>query len=1528
MKKRGLSLFLALALCLTLLPAAAFANGEPETSTLHTHYLCGNGQACSHVGSHNEDSKTTFATAITQDENGYVWVGDGTQEQPYQCVLSEGTYYLATDLVLKGPPNLKKFGCICIDSDVTLCLNGHTITIIDDRYAFDIRKSVESDPPTLTLTDCKNSGQITHGTTTGGVKYLGNGVSLHQSCDFIMYGGSITDNTTTGGENTTWRSGGVWVRDTSTFTMYGGSITDNTTVWNGGGVYVQDSGKFYMHGGTISGNNASSNSGSSGGGVHIGSGAFTMTGGMISGNSASNNGGGVHISSGSTFTMTGGSITGNNAGTGGGVYVGSDIGYGNSILTLSGAVQIKDNVCNGTKGSNGNYSGGTTSNVYLRSGKTITIGTNHLSSDASIGVTTQNLPTNEDIVIATGANLDDKQYFHSDTGENYLFYVTSNETICMTAANAHGHPICGASCSHNGSSHTNETWQPIGSAEELTAIQNGGYYYLADNVTLSGRNVWEPPSDTFLCLNGHTITGAAGTSTIAVGNGVNFILTDCKGSGKITHESSDAVGCGVKVIGSFTMYGGSITGNHNSDGGGVWVENTGSFTMYGGSITGNSVSGSGGGVFVAAYDGTQGSFAMYGGSITGNNAASFGSGGVCVYGTMTVSGSVRITDNVNRGSKGDNGIYTGGTASNVRLIGRTTITIDGPLTESSRIGVSLYSNRVFTSGWSTNMSDKPFSSYFIADDSSSTVALEDGELKLSNPHTHSWTYALSTTTTGSATITATCKNCAENNNTDFHGGSVTIAAPEANALTYDGSPKAAAVTVSNDWPGASADNIRITYKQGETTLSAAPTDAGIYTAVITVGEGDGAVTASVEYPIAPKELTDPTIEIASGSVYDGNAKTPNVTVKDGENTIDPSEYAVSYDNNVNAGENTATVTITDNANGNYTVSGSAKFSIAKAGSACTAPTPITALTYTGKAQPLINAGTTDDGTMQYSTDGTNYGTTIPIGENAGEYTVWYKVAGDGNHSDTTPESVSVTIAKAKVEIPAADPTQFTYSGEEQTYPLAASGLYTVADNVRKSAGTYTVTVTLKDTKNYVWSDNTDAAKTFDFVIAKAPVTVTVKDKSAYTYDAAPDLSKPEPDKDYTVSGLIGEDKLTTAPMLKYAAAPDMNKTGETKIFAEGAEAGENYEITYVDGKLTVTSRPSSGGGGSSSSGGGGGSSSSDKPSASTGKTETTTNPDGSVTKTETKSDGTVTEITTNKDGSTTKTETKPDGSSKTEVKDASGSTGTVKTDKNGQATAETTLSSKAVEDAKKNGEAVKAPVEVEASRDSNTAPTVKVELPKNAGETAVEIPVSNVKPGTVAVLVHPDGTEEIVKNSLPTEESIRLTMDGSATVKIMDNSKDFIDTRAHWAKDAIDFVSARGLVNGISDTIYAPNNSTTRAQLWTILARQNDADLTGGSIWYEKAQNWAKDKGVSDGANPNAAINRAQMVTMLWRAMGQPAAASDASFADVPADSYYAQAVAWAIENGITAGVGNGKFDPDAACTRGQIATFLYRYMK
>ena len=376
----------------------------------------------------------------------------------------------------------------------------------------------------------------------------------------------------------------------------------------------------------------------------------------------------------------------------------------------------------------------------------------------------------------------------------------------------------------------------------------------------------------------------------------------------------------------------------------------------------------------------------------------------------------------------------------------------------------------------------------------------------------------------------------------------------------------------------------------------------------------------------------------------------------------------------------------------------------------------------------------------------------------------------------------------------------------------------------------------------------------------------------------------------------------------------------TATAADGSGKSATCTVTVIGGTT-----PSQSGGSTGDSSGG---SSSDRDSHDSNpviKTETKNNTDGSTTKTETRRDGSVTQTTTGKDGSVSKTETKKDGSSVTENKAADGSTGTVKTDKNGQTEAAAKVSGKAVEDAKKNGEAVKVPVEVEATRNSSTSPTVSIELPKGAGETKVEIPVSNVTPGTVAVLVHPDGTEEILKDSIPTEDGIQLTVDGSATVKIVDNSKGFIDTQDHWAKDEIDFVSARGLVNGMSATIYAPNASTTRAQLWTILARQNGADLTGGNTWYEKAQNWAKDKGVSDGANPNAAINRAQMVTMLWRAVGQPAPATAATFTDVSADAYYAGAVSWAVENGITTGVGGGRFDPTGACTRAQIAAFLTR---
>ena len=545
---------------------------------------------------------------------------------------------------------------------------------------------------------------------------------------------------------------------------------------------------------------------------------------------------------------------------------------------------------------------------------------------------------------------------------------------------------------------------------------------------------------------------------------------------------------------------------------------------------------------------------------------------------------------------------------------------------------------------------------------------------------------------------------------------------------------------------------------------------------------------------------------------------------------------------------------------------------------------------------------------------------LPADLSVGEYTYRVTFTADGYSKSA---DIPITITATNKIVPTGAPT---LSAKTLTYGQALSAI--------KLSGKLHDNVNNKDVEGtFTWVDGTvkPNAGSYEAAWKFTPADGDTYAETTGTVSITVNKVKPTGDPIYT--------KITAAnKTLKDAAlkpntswptgtiqwvdkdGKELENTTEVKantaykwIFTPSAENAANY--TTATGELTLYSVSTGGGGGGGSSSG------------STRKTETTTKPDGTKVETVTKPDGTTIKTETKKDGSVSKTETKKDGSSVTETKAADGSTGTVKTDKNGQTTAETALSSKAIEDAKKSGEPVKAPVEVKATRDSNTAPTVKVELPKGAGETKVEIPVSNVKPGTVAVLVHPDGTEEIVKNSLPTEDGIQLTVNGGATVKIVDNSKDFIDTRNHWAKDAIDFVSARGLVSGMSGTTYAPNASTTRAQLWTILARQNDADLNGGNTWYEKAQLWSKDKGVSDGANPNGTIDRAQMVTMLWRAAGQPTAGGTANFTDVPADSYYANAVSWAVEGGITAGVGGGRFDPNSTCTRAQIATFLWRAM-
>ena len=160
--------------------------------------------------------------------------------------------------------------------------------------------------------------------------------------------------------------------------------------------------------------------------------------------------------------------------------------------------------------------------------------------------------------------------------------------------------------------------------------------------------------------------------------------------------------------------------------------------------------------------------------------------------------------------------------------------------------------------------------------------------------------------------------------------------------------------------------------------------------------------------------------------------------------------------------------------------------------------------------------------------------------------------------------------------------------------------------------------------------------------------------------------------------------------------------------------------------------------------------------------------------------------------------------------------------------------------------------------------------------------------------------------------------------------------------DAVLWAVDKGITTGVSATRFDPNGSCTRAQAVTFLWRAMGSPApTGASMsftdvaadsYYYNAVLWAVENGVTTGTSattfsPDAPCDRGQIVTFLHRAMKSPAASAQSTFSDVAADAYYAQAVAWAVENGVTTGTGDNAFSPAASCSRSQIVTFLYRAM-
>ena len=919
MKKRVLSLFLTFVLSFSMMPMAAFAEGtgavaeQEAQSSGDTAYVSTTGEDVSGGDAANEDASNKDAAVeaaqalidalpeevtaenadelqaqlmaieealaelseeqaaeldmtryekicaalnapalVAEQDSGHTEHHNGmtSWEKDTELPADAGSYYLTKNVTLTAEWEPK--------SGTTLCLNGHSITLNAAGAVIDMQVY----GTIFTLYDCQKNGTITHGKDGTGTTYNGCGVVVGGGT-FNMYGGKITGNVKTDSGS----GGGVLVAY-GTFNMYSGAITNNSCESSGGGVSV-DHGTFNMSGGEISCNTSKQN----GGGIELSSSTFTMTAGSICKNKEENNyGGGIDVSYGSTFTMNGGTITDNTSATGGGVYVGTAVeNYGNNtfnmnggtitgntathtgsetgggvyvaqdgIFTVSGAVKITENKRNEE-----------INNVYLRP-ETITI-TGALGEDASIGVTTPSgAAVGSPVTIAKGDGYtlsdDDAARFTSDAG----YYPALDGTEVKLYKNPpQKHPICGETCTHGGR-HLALVWEGITELADAKA----GNYYLMKSVTRTTNGSWFCNNDVNLCLNGYSITAEHDSYTIMVKDGANLTLTDCKGdSGTITH-GSDKMGSGVMVNAdcSFTMYGGTICGNTAVDSGSGVIVNGGSrFTMYGGAITGNNTTGdvSCGGVYVAS------------------------------NGTFIVSGAAKIQKNWRNGTL-QGGVYEQGSgmASNVGLTPDTTITIGEGLTEAARIGVSKRrpltkaDNVRIATGAAKELDYKTIFPLDVNDPYYSVIRDGDGNLSI-HLHEHGWKYQLSG---DGATVTAVCNDAAT---CPTDGGSVTLKAPAADMLTYDGTAKSVTLDGRFVEDKTIPPEVKVTYraKDGD-VLEGAPVNAGTYTASITcIGADDKSVTASVEYTIKKATLTagDFTVTPPDNLVYNGEAKYATVS---------------------------------------------------------------------------------------------------------------------------------------------------------------------------------------------------------------------------------------------------------------------------------------------------------------------------------------------------------------------------------------------------------------------------------------------------------------------------------------------------------------------------------------------------------------------------------------------------------------------------------------------------------------------------
>ena len=256
-----------------------------------------------------------------------------------------------------------------------------------------------------------------------------------------------------------------------------------------------------------------------------------------------------------------------------------------------------------------------------------------------------------------------------------------------------------------------------------------------------------------------------------------------------------------------------------------------------------------------------------------------------------------------------------------------------------------------------------------------------------------------------------------------------------------------------------------------------------------------------------------------------------------------------------------------------------------------------------------------------------------------------------------------------------------------------------------------------------------------------------------------------------------------------------------------------------------------------------------------------------------------------------------------------------------------------------------------------TAPVFPIGTPDAPNGTIIVTPKNAPAGATVTIVTKPNDGYQLGDLSATDSSGNQLPltdMGGGSFTFLMPNGT--VDVRVSFTEqteespfrdvstgayyyDAVKWAVGKDITSGIGNGLFGPNQSCTRAQIVTFLWRAAGSPEptalssftdTAPTAYYAKAVAWAVENGITTGTSetefsPNEPCTRAQAVTFLYRALKAAASGSSTAFSDVAADAYYASAVAWAVENGVTTGVGDGLFAPKDTCTRAQIVTFLYR---